>query len=43
LYWMDRRSPVSVAALLRAGASADGVAFPSGYDEVDRLLGGSIT
>jgi ankyrin repeat protein len=37
-YWSDRRSPDSVAALLRAGASARGVAFPSGYAEVDELL-----
>jgi len=37
-YWMDRRSPESVAALLRAGASTEGVRFPSGYDEVDALL-----
>jgi ankyrin repeat protein len=37
-YWTDRRSPESVAALLRAGASTEGVRFPSGYDEVDALL-----
>jgi len=37
-YWMERRSPASVAALLRAGASTEGVRFPSGYDEVDALL-----
>jgi ankyrin repeat protein len=37
-YWTDRRSPKSVAALLRAGASLDGVDFPSGYAEVDELL-----
>lgn len=37
-YWADQRSPESVAALLRAGASAAGVAFPSGYAEVDALL-----
>ena len=30
-YWADRRSPDSVAALLHAGASVSGVAFPSGY------------
>jgi len=28
----------SVEALLRAGASAAGVVFPSGYDEIDALL-----
>jgi hypothetical protein len=37
-YWTERRSPRSVAALLRAGASAVGVGYPSGYPEVDRLL-----
>lgn len=37
-YWADRRSPESVEALLRAGASMNGVAFPSGYAEVDELL-----
>jgi ankyrin repeat protein len=37
-YWSDRRSPESVEALLRAGASASGVSFPSGYEEVDALL-----
>jgi ankyrin repeat protein len=37
-YWMDRRSPESVEALLRAGAPVDGVSFPCGYREVDDLL-----
>jgi ankyrin repeat protein len=37
-YWTDRRSPESVEALLRAGASVSGVTFPSGYAEVDELL-----
>ncbi|HEX4574729.1 MAG TPA: ankyrin repeat domain-containing protein [Gemmatimonadales bacterium] len=37
-YWADRRSPESVAMLLEAGAAAHGVAFPSGYAEVDALL-----
>jgi hypothetical protein len=37
-YWTYRRSPESVQALLAAGASLDGVAFPSGYAEVDELL-----
>jgi ankyrin repeat protein len=37
-YWTERRSPESVAALLAAGASVSGVAFPSGYTEVDELL-----
>jgi hypothetical protein len=35
---MNRRSPESVEALLRAGASISGVDFPSGYAEVDTLL-----
>jgi ankyrin repeat protein len=38
-YWTDRRSPESVQALLQAGASVSGVEFPSGYQEVDELLG----
>ena len=37
-YWKERRSPESVRALLDAGASVHGVAFPSGYAEVDALL-----
>jgi ankyrin repeat protein len=37
-YWAERRSPESVDALLRAGASVRGVQFPSGYGEVDDLL-----
>ncbi len=37
-YWTGRRSPESVEALLRAGASANRVSFPSGYAEVDELL-----
>jgi ankyrin repeat protein len=37
-YWTERRSPESVDALLRAGASASGVPVPSGYREVDELL-----
>jgi ankyrin repeat protein len=37
-YWSARRSPESVEALLNAGASVNGVAFPSGYAEVDELL-----
>ena len=37
-YWTERRSPESVQALLRAGASVDQVAYPSGYEEVDELL-----
>jgi ankyrin repeat protein len=37
-YWSDWRSPESVDALLRAGASLGGVAFPSGYQDIDDLL-----
>ncbi|HEV7674977.1 MAG TPA: ankyrin repeat domain-containing protein [Candidatus Angelobacter sp.] len=37
-YWTNRRSPESVEALLKAGASISGVEFPSGYAEVDELL-----
>jgi ankyrin repeat protein len=37
-YWTYRRTPESVDALLKAGASIDGVPYPCGYDEVDRLL-----
>ena len=41
-YWSERRAPDSVAALLAAGASVDGIAYPSGYDDVDRLLRGTV-
>jgi ankyrin repeat protein len=37
-YWTNRRSPESVEALLRAGASVNGVDFPCGYAEADALL-----
>jgi hypothetical protein len=37
-YWTEYRSPESVKALLEAGASIEGVAYPSGYAEVDELL-----
>lgn len=37
-YWTNRRSPESVAALLGAGASVEGVEFPCGYAPVDELL-----
>ena len=37
-YWMERRTPESVAALLAAGASVSGIPYPSGYTEVDHLL-----
>jgi ankyrin repeat protein len=38
-HWTWRRTPESVRALLDAGASVAGIDLPSGYDEVDRLLG----
>jgi ankyrin repeat protein len=37
-YWTDRRTPETVKALLGAGASVNGVMYPSGYDAVDLLL-----
>jgi ankyrin repeat protein len=37
-YWTERRSPESVEALLRAGASVKDIPFPSGYAPVDELL-----
>jgi ankyrin repeat protein len=40
-HWSERRSPESVETLLRAGASLEGVRYPSGYDEVDTLLHGA--
>jgi ankyrin repeat protein len=39
-YWTDLRSPDSVRALLDAGASTNGIATPTGYEEVDELLQG---
>jgi ankyrin repeat protein len=40
-YWIERRSPDSVSALLEAGASSAGIELPTGYDEIDKLLSGS--
>ncbi len=37
-YWMDRRDPRSVQALLGAGASKSGVPLPTGYAAIDELL-----
>jgi ankyrin repeat protein len=37
-YWTNRRSPDSVDALLKAGASISGIDIPSGYEEIDKLL-----
>jgi hypothetical protein len=39
-WWTDLRSPDSVRALLDAGASTNGIALPTGYEEVDELLKG---
>lgn len=37
-YWTERRTPEPARLLLAAGATTDGVAFPSGYADVDALL-----
>jgi ankyrin repeat protein len=37
-YWMRRRQPDSVAALLAAGATKQGIKLPTGYDAIDALL-----
>jgi len=37
-YWTRLRSPESAEVLLNAGASLEGVQFPSGYTEIDTLL-----
>jgi ankyrin repeat protein len=37
-YWKQRRSPALVKALLDAGASTAGIAYPSGYAEIDAHL-----
>ena len=37
-YWTDRRSPDSLHVLLEAGASAEGIELPTGYEEIDVLL-----
>ena len=37
-YWMRRRQPDSVAALLAAGATKEGIRLPTGYDAIDALL-----
>jgi hypothetical protein len=38
-YWTEMRTPESVRLLLEAGATTSEVQFPSGYGEVDDLLG----
>jgi ankyrin repeat protein len=37
-YWQRRRQPDSVAALLAAGATTEGIELPTGYDAIDQLL-----
>lgn len=37
-YWTNRRTPESVEALLRAGASVSGIKLTTGYAEIDVLL-----
>lgn len=37
-YWQRRRQPDSVAALLAAGATRQGIKLPTGYDAIDQLL-----
>ncbi|HEX3985908.1 MAG TPA: ankyrin repeat domain-containing protein [Acidobacteriaceae bacterium] len=37
-YWKSRRQPDSVAALLEAGATTQGIKLPTGYDAIDALL-----
>jgi ankyrin repeat protein len=37
-YWKYRRQPDSVAALLAAGATTDGIELPTGYNAIDDLL-----
>ncbi|MGC2300908.1 MAG: ankyrin repeat domain-containing protein, partial [Acidobacteriaceae bacterium] len=37
-YWKRRRKPDSVAALLAAGATTQGIKLPTGYDAIDALL-----
>jgi ankyrin repeat protein len=37
-YWKAKRKPDSVAALLAAGATTEGLDLPTGYDAIDALL-----
>ena len=37
-YWKERRTPDSVRALLNAGASANEIRIPTGYEAIDALL-----
>jgi hypothetical protein len=36
--WKHRRQPDTVAALLSAGATTDGIPLPTGYEAIDDLL-----
>jgi len=42
-YWTEWRSPEPARALLAAGATVEGVKYPSGYAEVDELLKEKVT
>ncbi|OCX52548.1 hypothetical protein BEL04_13935 [Mucilaginibacter sp. PPCGB 2223] len=37
-YWTIRRSPDSVIVLLKAGADANRITLPTGYDAIDQIL-----
>lgn len=37
-YWAERRTPEPARALLEAGASVEGVRYPTGYQDLDDLL-----
>jgi hypothetical protein len=37
-YWVERRTPDTVAMLLKAGASKTGIEPPTGYEKIDELL-----
>jgi hypothetical protein len=37
-YWTERRTTESIEDLLQAGASLEGIAVPTGYEEADKLL-----
>jgi ankyrin repeat protein len=37
-YWTERRTTESIEDLLQAGASWEGIAVPTGYEEADKLL-----
>ena len=41
-YWTERRTPEAIRALLAAGANRRDVTVPTGYDEADALLSGTL-